>query len=378
MRQYRIPDTIPYSLLRRPNWMSMEAVACSQRSKRILANQMRMLKSADMSPPKKERVQAILAGFIGGLAPFAINLAQSLVGNSNLTTSLSIGYVVGMLIFGIMGAAMAFVFGELNLGKAFFLGVSGPAMISLAAKDPSKPVAGLMDSKSAYYASFALVSSAYAQEEPASSTQQSSDRILEIQLNGTMPEAVVAFVDSAGKEPKTITIKLHKYDRVLVPPTATAIVVRYGSSVTNPYPLSATADQPQYVEVTGTGGRKALDIASAFTGQAKVLYDIRIAEPSTAPLPKGQRGWVCIGAKAGGVWRRRYLDFGGDTPPIATIVHARTDLTMRASPSLDGERIGRVRKNESLRLVQFKNIAAGAPPSDTGGDGDYYAEVEVQ
>jgi hypothetical protein len=231
-------------------------------------------------------IPSAMAGFGGGLAPFAINLAQALVGNSQLTIKPSVGYIIGMLIFGIIGGVVAALFREVDLRKAFFLGISAPAMISLAAKSDSgasKANSTALTPSSGAHVSFSLVSSAYAQQESRSSPQPIDGRILDVQLNGTMPAATIAFRDASNKEVKTVTITLHEDQRILVPQTATSIVVRYGDSVTNAYPLSPSANQPQRIEVTGTQGRKDLDIFSAFTGQPKILYNIQIAERSTAP-----------------------------------------------------------------------------------------------
>ncbi len=230
-----------------------------------------------MSPQAKKRLQSILAGFGGGLAPFLVNLAQALVGNTQLKTSLSIGYFIGILIFGLIGAFMPLILRELNPGKAFFLGISAPAMISLAAKDSNARVSAVTQATT-FRSSFAIIASAYAQEATPAS-QPVEERSLEIELDGTMPEATVAFIDAAGHEVKTDTIKLHENKRSSVPPTATAIQVRYGDSVTKRYPLSTTADYAQYVLVTGAAGQKKLDISSAFTGQAKILYDINVIGP---------------------------------------------------------------------------------------------------
>jgi hypothetical protein len=329
-------------------------------------------------PARSKRIQSVISGFAGGLAPFAINLAQTLVSNSDLT--ITPGYFVGILIFGMAGAGMAYVFRELNLAKAFFLGISAPAMIALAAKgnEPKSKASGSpLGHTSIPWVSVSLISSAYAQEVPRSPSQPINGRTLEIQLVGTMPEATVVFRDTDGKQLKTEDIKLYDFEQIPVPPTATSMVVRYRDNVTNPYPLSSVPDQTQYVEVIGTEGRKVLDISSAFTGAAKTSYSIRIAAPSTAPLPKGQVGWVLLGAKSNGTWQTRYLDFATDAPELGAIFHPQADLTMRASPIKTGARIGRVKKGQLLKLLQFISVGPGAEANDAEHDGTYYAQVKV-
>lgn len=192
-----------------------------------------------------------------------------------------------MLIFGVIGAVVAALFRELDLKKAFFLGISAPAMISLYAKsDFSGPNgnSSTLASPSESPVSALLISSAYAQTESPSSPRAVAGRILEIQLNGTMPAATIIFRDASGNALKTVGIKLNEHQHILVPSTATTIVVQYADSVSNPYPLSRTANQSQSIEITGTHGRKDLDISSAFTGQAKILYNIQLSEPRGSSL----------------------------------------------------------------------------------------------
>jgi hypothetical protein len=228
-------------------------------------------------------ILTLLAGFAGGLAPFAINRAEALVGNPELKVKPSLSYIIGMLIFGVIGAVVAALFRELDLKKAFFLGISAPAMISLYAKsDFSGPNGNSSTLTSPWESpvSALLISSAYAQTESPSSSQAVAGRILEIQLNGTMPAATIIFRDAGGNALKTVGITLNEHQHILIPPTAATIVVQYADSVSNPYPLSRTANQLQSIESTGKHGRKDLDISSAFTGQAKILYNIQLSEPS--------------------------------------------------------------------------------------------------
>ncbi len=265
------------------------------------------------------------------------------------------------------------------MAKAFFLSIGAPAMISLAAKGEvaSKQRVAATTGEEIGYFSVTLISSAYAQSNTPSG-QAIQGRTIEVQLNGTMPEAEIAFVDASGNELKRTTIKLHQFESLFVPSAATSIVVRYGDSVADPYPLSSTPDRPQYVEITGTEGTKRFDLSTAFTGQGKILYRIQISEPSTAPLQTGQRGWVYMGVKSDGAWRTRYLGFAEINPALGVVLYAGADLTMRRSASKDAERIGRVKKNQGLKLLKFTNLSPGSQPNDADADGDYYAQVELQ
>lgn len=81
------------------------------------------------------QIEAVAGGFGGGLAPFLLNLAHTLTEASptdGVTVTPSVGYFIGLVIFGVIGSFVAYAFKETDLKKAFFLGISAPAMISLS------------------------------------------------------------------------------------------------------------------------------------------------------------------------------------------------------------------------------------------------------
>jgi hypothetical protein len=109
------------------------------------------------------RIVAALAAGTGGISPNLLHVAQSMVKQvpDALPGPLFLG---GMLIFFIMGGAVALFFGENIPKKAFVLGIGLPALITTLQAQHG-PKVGLVD----------LIPSAYAQQavQPASPQAQS-------------------------------------------------------------------------------------------------------------------------------------------------------------------------------------------------------------
>jgi len=91
---------------------------------------------------------AMAAGF-GGIAPNVFRLATDLQAGMPLP---DLSYTVGVIMFFIMGAGVALAFGEDNAKKAFFLGLSLPAMFQSGASDVSAQAVAKLFSGSVVYA----------------------------------------------------------------------------------------------------------------------------------------------------------------------------------------------------------------------------------
>jgi len=99
---------------------------------------------------KKLIAPGVAAGF-GGIAPNLFRLSTDMMGGTELP---GLSYLLGMLMFAIIGGGTALALGETEAKKAFFLGLGLPAMFQATAQDASSHVA-----------SFELFPSAYAMEE---------------------------------------------------------------------------------------------------------------------------------------------------------------------------------------------------------------------
>ena len=111
------------------------------------------------------RIAPLLVAALGGITPNLLTLAVQLTAKNSELPSPT--YVIGLLIFASLGAAIAYIWEEGNLKKAFYLGVGLPSLIQLnvanfgTASQP--PTASRASSFSEIQ--FALIPAAEAQEE---------------------------------------------------------------------------------------------------------------------------------------------------------------------------------------------------------------------
>lgn len=79
---------------------------------------------------ERDRLAVLLVAGVGGSAANWMDVATTLTNNGSW--SYGIGYFVGVAIFFGMGSFVGWVFGETNRARAFFVGLSMPALISAA------------------------------------------------------------------------------------------------------------------------------------------------------------------------------------------------------------------------------------------------------
>lgn len=76
-------------------------------------------------------VVAAAAGF-GGVAPSLLKLAVTLTASNTRTPTVNGGYLVGLLLFAVLGGGVALIWGETKARKAFYLGIGLPSMLQIA------------------------------------------------------------------------------------------------------------------------------------------------------------------------------------------------------------------------------------------------------
>ena len=79
----------------------------------------------------KQRFPILFAAAFGGISPNLLRLAVSLMGENPRLPELT--YLLGLSIFAIMGAVVAWIWEETDFKKAFYLGIGLPALIQMSA-----------------------------------------------------------------------------------------------------------------------------------------------------------------------------------------------------------------------------------------------------
>lgn len=155
-------------------------------------------------------VPIALAAGVGGAAPTLIALAQGLTRQPADVPTWA--YYVGVLIYFLLGSAIAVIFAETDARKAFFLGVSLPALIVTAqtqaglSKAIQPPAATRPESAAGSRQGFHIIPQAFAQSPPgglvgpgvAPLAPQGAGRELLLSPNRSCPGCDLWFFDASG------------------------------------------------------------------------------------------------------------------------------------------------------------------------------------
>lgn len=162
-----------------------------------------------------------LAGGFGGTAPNIFRVGSQLTSGAPLP---EISYVIGVLVFFAMGAGVALSFQEVDAKKAFFLGLSLPAMFQ----------SGVADVSTATQTAFRLTPTVYAAE------LEEPQRYVKVSINEDAPEC--SFVFSGENRGRTESLIEKNADGELiveVPTWATSftVLVLLERQMSEPYPV---------------------------------------------------------------------------------------------------------------------------------------------
>lgn len=161
------------------------------------------------------RISVALAAGFGGVAPNVFRLATKMTAGDGAP---EISYLIGMLIFAAMGAAVALAFEERELKKAFFLGLGLPAMFQ----------SGVNDISSAANSAWLVTPAVYASES------EQPPREITLRLENVPPFDVI-FSAYDGKRKELFTVaEPGKEEKLNAPGWARSFVVVIGSATSEP------------------------------------------------------------------------------------------------------------------------------------------------
>lgn len=205
------------------------------------------------------RIAIGLAAGFGGVAPNVFRLASGLMGGAGLP---ELSYVIGMLLFAGMGAAVALAFEERELKKAFFLGLGLPAMFQSGVNDLSKAANG-----------------AWILETPAIHASMSEQPGVPIGFRpADMPPYEVVFSSPSGKRKEMISVEYpQKGGEFESPPWATTFVVMAADAVSSSEKLAHERERVWYLlefrRATWSGLKQSVGIKGVSEFEVLVTRD---------------------------------------------------------------------------------------------------------
>lgn len=222
---------------------------------------------------------ALIAGAIGGVFPNLIRVALDLTAQrpGPIITG-PVGYAIGLLVFMILGAGIAWIWQEKRLQKAFYLGIGLPALVQVVGLEKSSKTTDAVSPQ------FSLVTSAYAVEIAVNNPV--SGRRLAITPRSAEADFAVLFFDESGREISATKVPRSEPQVAGVPEAATSFAIRAGSSQSNREALPNTADATMNV-VVEIAVRKGSGFLQALGFERSGAYDIRVmtGEPTGSLTP---------------------------------------------------------------------------------------------
>jgi len=181
----------------------------------------------------KTKVCIGLASALGGIAPNLLQIATDLTeGKTAVQALYDETYLIGLIIFAVVGAAMGLIWNETDLKKAFYLGIGLPAMLHLSIDNVNKTPEQTASRQQGIGYFSAIMPQAFAQSFNV------PGRRLIIRPEGTVPSFNIVFFEQSDKECGRIA-----KDDVEIPPTATCVEVHLGNSVSTRVRLPSLAGQ---------------------------------------------------------------------------------------------------------------------------------------
>ena len=200
----------------------------------------------------KQRFPILFAAAFGGISPNLLRLAVTLMGENPRLPELT--YLLGLMIFAIMGAVVAWIWEETDFKKAFYLGIGLPALIQMSAVEirQASPT-GFLESPTIIsdHGDVASLQSNGFYIQPAF-YQEPEEKKMELKLRRYWRRCSVVYTSSDSTAIETLVFKpgegLSK--TVTIPDFATAFHIKFRQQ-SSPSVAIPKDDKTAYFEVWG-------------------------------------------------------------------------------------------------------------------------------
>lgn len=199
-----------------------------------------------------QKLATAFSGGFGGVFPSLFVLASVFTGTPELVSGgpWVLTYLLGLSLWALLGGSIALVFKEVNLKKAFFLGLGLPSLLQAHNNAVEKPPFQQKTGSAVRVSSSIFASPAHAQEPPVPQTDV-NEKILHLHFpqRGTNDRVVFFSENNAKLEIPLPTSESSSEFSVKVPPFASSFVVRSGDTYSNPLNLGQLTGREPHVRV---------------------------------------------------------------------------------------------------------------------------------
>ncbi len=200
----------------------------------------------------KQRFPILFAAAFGGISPNLLRLAVTLMGENPRLPELT--YLLGLSIFAMMGAVVAWIWEETDFKKAFYLGIGLPALIQMSAVEirqasptgflePPQVISDHGDLASLNSNDFFITTA---------SLQESGDKKMEVKLRRFWRRCSVVYTSSDSTAIETLVFKPgdHLSKTLEIPDFATSFYIKFRQQSSEPVTLPSDGNMAYY-EVWG-------------------------------------------------------------------------------------------------------------------------------
>lgn len=326
---------------------------------------------------------AFIAGAIGGIAPFVVRAAVTVLGAHGtlppITLPQILGYAFALVVMAAVGGYLARIAAQQTYHNALAIGMSLPSLFQVGALEnrtdsastPTPPAFAVHGAAGIPFIS----TGAYAQADvPPAPTAASSGatarevvatgRFVEVSTSDDSTGHVVRFLDQQGQVLRSV--KLNEAYAVVSPPVgAVSVAISKGETLSQPVVLPTNPRGVLHITVSfsqPTFGRSFLQAVGVSTNTRDVALSAQVVEP----VVTGATGWVYLGKFAGGSWRTRYVS-APDTaiPKVGDTVTVEFPLRLREQ--ISGTQKAVVQWGQKLLIDELKTV----------NDSGIYARVRV-
>ena len=220
----------------------------------------------------KQKLFIGLAGGFGGISPNLLGLAVRLTQKNAAMPEFT--FLFGIMIFGVMGAAISLIWNEVNFKKAFYLGIGLPSLIQLSVGNATQSDQASVDIGNKA-PSFGIVGKLFAQD----STQQTSISGRKISITSNVKEftemSILFISEDKSREEKINVKKFDSETMFEVPDYAKYFYIMSGLTTSSSGTLSTTEADTTIVEVYtvdkfGTGFLESLGVKGVAKKEIKL------------------------------------------------------------------------------------------------------------
>ena len=224
----------------------------------------------------KEKFPILLAAAFGGISPNLLRLAVNLMNENPELPELT--YLLGLAIFALMGAVVAWIWEETDFKKAFYLGIGLPAVIQMGAGEISKggTTAALDILAPNQYAAVPAEDIADYRITTAAFFQDNEQRQLKLSLEKYWPRCTVVFSSSDSSLSREVIFPPRNMEQSLaVPDFAHEFYIEWRRNQSLKISIPASGDNLHYHILTNKPMWSGLLVAIGLRSSDEVNIELQ-------------------------------------------------------------------------------------------------------